>query len=122
MTGLQIAMQVCFHKQHFADPVNSCMTVHYRVASYMVHCSTTIRPHGMSNCCQQISWPNTDCGCFCALLKIQRLYLCADGWYSPPSAHTYIAIAIAVPGLYATDAYIDLEVTVSAGCIANTVV
>ena len=26
------------------------------------------------------------CGCFCALLNTQRLFLCASGWFDPPSA------------------------------------
>ena len=75
--------QVCFHRQHLSDHVNPWRST----AGYMVPLGHTNKAaHGVKLLPTTVlSW-HVHCGCFCVSLKTQRLFLCASGWFNPPSA------------------------------------
>ena len=66
--------QICFHRQHFSDPVNPW------------HWGALIRLHSVKLLPTTVLAWQVHFGYFCVLLNIQWLCPCAHGWFNSPSA------------------------------------
>ena len=81
---LWMAMQVCFHRRSFADPVKPRWSTTRSVRPLM---GTNKAAWGVKLLpLMTVSAYQVDCGSFCALLKTQHCCLPPCGWYCPPSA------------------------------------
>ena len=75
--------QVCFHRQHFIDPVNSWRST--------TGCTVPLGSTNKATWCitllpTTILTQHVDCDCLCALLMTQQLCSCFNGWYNLPLA------------------------------------